>query len=133
MRGPIAYVAMIACSAMLAPYYAAGEEPAGRTGPAPEMPSTDGWAIRMQADPPVEEGDRSPASVGPEELRNAEETGISDTVRTEVGERGFLMPTWSRGFRVMPPGGLTRRLIPARGFINSDETLAPEPVVGDLG
>ena len=34
----------------------------------------------------------------------------------------MLRPTWDRGFWVLPPGGLTRFLIPSRAIINVDVT-----------
>ena len=56
-----------------------------------------------------------------------------DTIQGEIDEGAFLLPTWDRGFWVMPPGGLTRHLIPARSFINPDETLASGPVMVNSG
>jgi hypothetical protein len=45
-------------------------------------------------------------------------------VQVVVVGGAFLRPTWDRGFWAMPPGGLTRFLLPAPGFINPEDTLA---------
>jgi len=36
---------------------------------------------------------------------------------------GFLLRVWNLGFWLMPPGGLTRHLIPTRVIINPDEAV----------
>ena len=54
-------------------------------------------------------------------------------IKASVDEGAFLLPTWNRGFWVMPPGGLTRFLIPPRGFINPVETLPPDSVIVSSG
>ena len=53
----------------------------------------------------------------------------SDVMATEalIDEGALLLPTWDRGFWAMPPGGLTRFLIPPRGFINPEQNLPPGP------
>jgi hypothetical protein len=125
MRRPIAGASLIACVALFPLQNAAGEEPAGMIGPAPASPNTVGrtiWthdkpSIPTQPDviaPSVETPGQPAATSSPERRRNV-----------EADEGAFLLPTWGRGFWVMPPGGLTRYLIPPRGFINPDETLAP--------
>ena len=48
-------------------------------------------------------------------------------------EAAFLLPIWDRKFWVMPPGGLTRFLMPARGFINPSATFASNPVIVESG
>jgi len=40
-----------------------------------------------------------------------------------------LLPIWNRGFWGMPPGGLTRYLIPSRAIINIDEAPVQDPVI----
>jgi hypothetical protein len=104
--------------------------------------------------PSIEAPGQAPAKVSPERPRSAEVTRNCenpvhveplligghtadslgcDTIQAGGDEGAFLLPTWDRGFWVMPPGGLTRYLIPARGFINPDETLAPGPVIVNSG
>ena len=54
-------------------------------------------------------------------------SGGCNTIQAGADDDAFLRPVWHRGFWVMPPGGLTRYLIPSRVFINPDVTLAPGP------
>ena len=56
-----------------------------------------------------------------------EPSGRPELTGNEVGETraakdaaAMLRPTWDRGFWVLPPGGLTRFLIPSRAIINVD-------------
>jgi hypothetical protein len=44
---------------------------------------------------------------------------VVEPLETE-GAAAILRPTWDRGFWVLPPGGLTRFLIPSRAIINVD-------------
>jgi len=115
---------LIACAGLFPLQNASGEEPAGMTLAAPASPNTIGrtiWAhgnpsIPTKPDvvvPPFETPGQPAAALSPERPRDVE------------GDEGaFLLPTRDRGFWVMPPGGLTRFLIPPRGFINPEETLA---------
>jgi len=56
-----------------------------------------------------------------------------EDIKALVDEGAFLLPTWNRGFWVMPPGGLTRFLIPPRGFIDPEQTLPSDPVIVSSG
>jgi hypothetical protein len=47
-----------------------------------------------------------------------------DVTPLHTGLDSFLLPVWRPGFWAMPPGGLTRRLIPSRSFVNPDQTFA---------
>ena len=151
VKGPIACASLIAFSALLPALGAAGDEPAGMIVPAPSSPNTFGWSTRAQDNPPipqiskvsvpsVESPGRSAAIEGhgvdvPDEIAvtPAADSAGDDTIQAEVDEGAFLLPTWDPGFWPMPPGGLTRYLIPARGFINPDVTLAPVPVTVNSG
>ena len=133
MRRPIVCASLIACTALFPPQYAAGEEPTGMIVPAPESPNTVGWTTRahgissIPTQPCVNAprvGGHTDDSLGEAAIAVTADSGGCETIQTEVDEGAFLLPTWDRGFWVMPPGGLTRYLIPARGFINPDETLA---------
>ena len=68
-------------------------------------------------------GGHSFDSPGEIAINVAADSGGCDTYQAEVDEGAFLLPIWDGGFWGMPPGGLTRFLIPPRGFINPDETL----------
>ena len=147
MRGPIVCASLIAYTALFPPQIAAGEEPTGRIVRAPQSPNTVGWTTRAHDNPsipskrsvkvPSVEAPGKPPLIGGHAVGSPGEIAITvtaqlggcDTIPAEVDEGAFLRPTWDRGFWVMPPGGLTRFLIPARTFINPDETLAPGPVV----
>ena len=74
-------------------------------------------------------GDLSVERPGIVEIK--QDGGASTEVLIDQG--AFLLPTWNRGFWVMPPGGLTRFLIPPPGFINPEETLPPDPVIVSSG
>lgn len=145
MRVPIVCASLIACTALFPPQYAAGEEPAGMIVTAPALPNTVGWTTRARDNPSIptkrnvnipsiEAPGQAPAKVSPERPRSAEVTRNSDhLVPVEFDEDAFLLPTWDRGFWVMPPGGLTRFLLPPRGFINPEETLAPGSLSANSG
>jgi hypothetical protein len=47
------------------------------------------------------------------------DNGVVETRAAEEAA-AMLRPTWDRGFWVLPPGGLTRFLIPSRAIINVD-------------
>ena len=70
-------------------------------------------------------GSHTVDSLGEIAMGATADPGCCGSIQAEIDEGAFLLPIWDRGFWPMPPGGLTRRLIPARGFINPDETLAP--------
>ncbi len=44
----------------------------------------------------------------------------SETAPVETDADEFLLPVWNPGFWAMPPGGLTRYLIPSRTFVDPD-------------
>jgi len=101
--------------------------------PATESPNTVGRTTRAHGNPSIptkpgvivpsfETPGQPAAKASPERPRNA-----------EADEGAFLLPTWDRGFWAMPPGGLTRNLIPPRGFINPDETIAPGSLRANSG
>lgn len=47
----------------------------------------------------------------------------SEATMVEAEQGAFLLPVWNPGFWAMPPGGMTRFLIPSRTFVNPDQTL----------
>jgi hypothetical protein len=59
------------------------------------------------------------------------ESAESETVQGGVEQSAFLLPIWHPGFWAMPPGGMTRFLIPSRTFVNPDETLISAAVRTD--
>ena len=145
MRRLIRFVTLLSVVALLSPEYGFAEQPPRRTVVAAGAPSTVVWTARAPAIPPISA--RSGKMVPTIEARgrapgafSEERPGISDIQRdggadTEVlvNQGAFLLPTWNRGFWVMPPGGLTRFLIPPPGFINPEETLPPDPVIVSSG
>ena len=142
MRRPIVCASLIACTALFPPQYAASEEPAGMILPAPESPNTGGWTTRAQDNPSIptqpsvnapQIGGHTVDLLGEFAIAVTADSGGCETSQVEVDEGACLLPIWDRGFWVMPPGGLTRYLIPARGFINPDETLASGPVMVNSG
>jgi hypothetical protein len=74
-------------------------------------------------------GDQPVDSSGKIIITFTAESGECNTEQTEGDQGAFLLPVWDRGFWVMPPGGMTRFLIPSRTFISPDQTLAPGPVI----
>ena len=76
--------------------------------------------------PAIEARGEAPRDLDVERPGSSEIKKIDDVdSQTVVNEGEFLLPTWDRGFWLMPPGGLTGFLIPPRGFINPEETLVP--------
>ena len=145
MRGIIRYSALLAAVALSFPEFGFAEQPPRMVAAAVGAPKTVAWTSRAPDIP------RMPASPGamipkigprgdvpgdrrverPESFEVKKAGGV--TAGAVVDETAFLLPTWDRGFWVMPPGGLTRFLIPARGFINPEETLAADPVIVESG
>ena len=137
MRWAIRYVALLAAVASLFPGYGFAEQPPGMVATAVGGPKTVAWTSR--APDVLRMSARPGAVVSPLEIRR-ERPGSSeiekergDDIQTVVHEGEFLLPTWDRGFWLMPPGGLTRFLIPAPGFINPEEKLAPGPEISETG
>jgi hypothetical protein len=133
VRGPILGVSLIACAALFHPQPAAGEGPAGVIVPAAETPRSARWMSRAQdnrqipkrpkkIDPAIGAPGGVPSNVNVRPTGNTEITKeVDPDIQPETGEGEFLLPTWDRGFWVMPPGGLTRFLLPSPGLINIDE------------
>jgi len=145
VRRLIRCAALIVTVALMTPEVGFAEQPPGMVVAAVGAPNTVVWTAqapetpRIRARPwvmvPMIEADgRAPRDVSVER-RGSSEIKKEDDVEFQavVDEGEFLLPTWDRGFWLMPPGGLTRFLIPARGFINPDETLALGPVISDSG
>jgi hypothetical protein len=104
---------------------AAGDEPAVMIVPAPASPNTVGGTIWTHDNPSIPTKPREIVSSLETPGLPAARVSSEPPRKAEADEGAFLLPTWDRGFWVMPPGGLTRFLLPAPGFINPDETLAP--------
>lgn len=97
------------------------------TMPVPDVPSTCAWNTPARNNPPIARPGQPLANVSAEPPRAAELTMDSgNPVREEGDEGAFLLPVWDPGFWILAPGGLTRRLLPSGGFINPDQTLAPD-------
>ena len=141
MRRLTRFAALVSVVALLSPEYGFAEQPPGRIVAATAAPSTVGWTARAPDIPPIS---ARPGVIVPTIKARGEAPGHlslerpasseikqDDVVNVEasVDEGAFLLPTWNRGFWVMPPGGLTRFLIPSRGFINPEETLPSDPVI----
>ncbi|MCW8985327.1 MAG: hypothetical protein OQK55_08290 [Thermoanaerobaculales bacterium] len=145
MKGLIRYAAPLAAAALFLPEYGFTEQPQARVAADARAPKAAVWTARapdiarMRSRPGVmvpmvEAGGEAPRNVG------VERPGTSEIEKEDCGdgqavvdEGAFLRPTWNRGFWVMPPGGLTRFLLPAPGFINPDETVAGDPVIANSG
>jgi len=69
------------------------------------------------------------------------ETAVALTIESDgcemtpadVDADAYLLPVLHPGHWAMPPGGLTRFLLPSRALINVDQTLASGPVVVNSG
>ena len=135
MKGLIRNSALLAAAAMLSPTLGATEQPQGMVVAAVNAPNTAVWTDRS---PDITRVPTRPVVVVPKIERrgdalknfNVDRSGSSeineeDAAAAAADDGAYLLPTWDRGFWVMPPGGLTRFLIPARGFINPDQTLVP--------
>jgi hypothetical protein len=135
MRRLIRFVTLLSVVALLSPKYGFAEQPPGRTVAAAGAPSTVVWTARAPDIPPIsarpgkmvptiEARGRVPGDISEERpgISEIKRDGGSDT-EALVNQGAFLLPTWNRGFWVMPPGGLTRFLIPPPGFINPEQTL----------
>jgi hypothetical protein len=145
MRRLIRFAALLSVVALLSPEYGFAEQPPGRIVAAAGATNTAVWTARAPDIPPISArpgemvptieargrapGDLSEERPGRSEIKQDEGADI----KALVDDGAFLLPTWNRGFWVMPPGGLTRFLIPPRGFINPEETLPPDPVIVSSG
>ena len=71
--------------------------------------------------PKIEVTAKAPSNVAVKPTGSPEitrEVGVE--IQPVADADAFLLPTWDRGFWVMPPGGFTRFFFPAPGFINPD-------------
>jgi len=145
MRGIIRYSALLAAVALLFPKFGFAEQPPGMVAPAVGAPNTVAWTFRAPDIPRMPTSPRAmipktgPRGEAPGDLI-VERPGSSEIkkdggadIKALVDEGAFLLPTWNRGFWVMPPGGLTRFLMPPRGFINPEQTLPSDPVIVSSG
>lgn len=71
--------------------------------------------VRSEAEPIISEA-HPPAT----ERATEDDGGFEPVIDEDV----VLLPIWHYGFWAMPPGGLTRHLLPPRVPIDPDETLA---------
>ena len=110
MRGLYSFAAVLAALASLAPRYGFSEQPQGMTVAATETPSTVAWTSRAPDFPRMSETPPGavPTIGGPgERLGSSETKDVGDVeIQPVVNEGSFLLPTWDRGFWLMPPGGL---------------------------
>ena len=145
MRRICGYSALLVAVALLSPEDAFAEQPTGMVAADVGTPDTVAWSSRAPDMPRIPGrpgisvptiGPRGEApgdlSVGRSKSSEVRESGGVAT-GSVADEAAFLLPTWDRGFWVMPPGGLTRFLIPARGFINPEESLARDPANANSG
>jgi len=145
VRRLIRCAALIVTVALMTPEVGFAEQPPGMVAAAVGAPNTVVWTARAPEIPrirtrpgamvpSIEAGGRPPRDVSVERPGSSEIKKEDEVEFQAVVDGGaFLLPTWDRGFWLMPPGGLTRFLIPARGFIDPDETLAPGPVISESG
>ena len=145
MRVIIRYSVLLAAVALLFPEIGFAEQPPGMVAASAGPQGAVVWAAgapdfpRMPKRPGVVAPSSEARGEAPRDL-GVERSGSSEIKKEDdsptgaaVGEAAFLLPIWDRGFWLMPPGGLTRFLIPARGFINPEETLAADPAIVDSG
>jgi len=140
MRRPYGYAAFLFAATLLYPEFGFAEQPpemvAASAGPQgavvwaagaadfPRMPRRPGVVA-----PPSGARGEARRDLGVEQPGSLEIKKEDDVnIQAVANKSEFLLPIWDRGFWLMPPGGLTRFLIPTRGFINPEETLAPNPV-----
>jgi len=145
VRRLIRCAALIVTVALMTPEVGFAEQPPGMVAASVGAPNTVVWTARAPEIPrirarpgvmvpTIEAGGRAPRDVSVERPGSSEIKKEDEVEFQAVVDGGaFLLPTWDRGFWLMPPGGLTRFLIPARGFIDPDETLAPGPVISESG
>ena len=141
MRGLFRFAALLAAVALLSPTDGVAQQPPGMVAAVAVPPNTVEWTARARDKPrmPMRPGVMVPAIVAPHEAPgnvSEKRPGISESkkeddfdARTVVNEGAFLLPVWNRGFWGMPPGGLTRCLIPSRVIINIDEVPVQDPVI----
>ena len=145
MRRLIRSVALLSTVALLSPEYGFAEQPSGRIAAAAGAPNTVVWTSREPSLSPMSArpGEMFPTikarGEAPGDLRverpgssEIEKDGGAD-IKALVNEGSFLLPTWDRGFWLMPPGGLTRFLIPAPGFVNPEEAFAADSAILESG
>jgi hypothetical protein len=135
MKGLIRHLTLLGAAALLFPESGIAEQPQGVAAADVRAPNTvvctapTRDSVRMPSRPGVmppmiEAGGETTRNVGAGGPGSLEITKENDADIEAIGDEGaFLRPTWDRGFWVMPPGGLTRFLLPAPGFINPEETL----------
>ena len=139
MKGLISYTAWSAALALLCLDCGFAEQPRLRIAAASAIPT----AVACTSVPPdmtrmpvarkmrvqtIEANGEKPGESSVEQSASSEIEN-SDVMATEalIDEGALLLPTWDRGFWAMPPGGLTRFLIPPRDFINPEQNLPPGP------
>jgi len=141
MRGFFRYAALLAAVALLSPTDGVAQQPPGMVAAVAVAPNTVGWTARARDKPrmPTRPGVMVPAIVTPHEAPgnvSEKRPGKSESkkkddvdIQTVVDDGAFLLPIWNRGFWGMPPGGLTRYLLPSRAIINIDEVPVQDPVI----
>jgi hypothetical protein len=135
VKTPTVCASLIVIAALLSPQHGVADEPTGTIVPAPGSSIDSGWRNRAQANQPIPTQSRlkeasNKSSARPSEIERSAKAGFADpgesgAIQTEDDSGAFLLPVWDRGFWVMPPGGMTRRLLPAPGFVNPEVTLTP--------
>jgi len=135
VKAPTVCASLIAVATLFSPQHGVADEPAGMTAPAPGSSINGGWGHRALANQSIPTqstikvaSNKSPAR--PSEIERlakgrCADPGESEAVQAENDSGAFLLPVWDRGIWVMLPGGMTRRLWPAPGFINPEVTLTP--------
>ena len=142
MKRTLVWISLVAWATLIPSLGAAGERPLGMELPTaersyafdsmnrpPDNPAAPkGWA-HVPADDspgrpaaPAEEIQRPPAEL---EVGSNTEPGDTDPTQATMDESAFVVPTWSGVFWIMPPGGMTRFLIPQRMPINPDVSVTP--------
>ena len=131
--------AVLAAGVMLCPEVGMAQQPRVAAA-AVNAPHTRAWTARasgnsqMRAKPGPQRAAIERPVKGPMNIK-AEPPGRSEIKHDEGvesqavnDEAAMLRPTWNRGFWFLPPGGLTRFLIPSRAIINVDEAPVQETV-----
>lgn len=124
--------AMFAVAAMLWPEFGVAQQPRV-VSVAGNAPHTQSWMARASGNPQmparpgpqraaIERPVKAPGKIMLEPLGKSENSNSEDAKSQSVVDvAAMLRPTWDRGFWFLPPGGLTRFLIPSRAIINVDE------------
>jgi hypothetical protein len=142
MKRTLVWISLGACATLIPSLCAAGELAVAHAMPTADRsyafdsfdrpPDNPAAPTQRSGFPETDSPVRHPAPAEEEQGPSVEFDGgttaepcDTNPAQAATDESAFVVPTWSGVFWIMPPGGMTRFLIPQRMPINPEESVAP--------